>query len=58
MQRITARDRKNGTESVAIEMHGRLVVVVLLVEEYDRLSKLISDELRVEDAKQIVGRCV
>ena len=46
MQRMSARDAKNGfgrmidiarAEPVAIEKHGRPVVVVVAVEEYERL---------------------
>ncbi len=48
MQRIPARDAKNGfgrlidlarAEPVAIEKYGRPVVIVMAVEEYDRLVK-------------------
>jgi prevent-host-death family protein len=47
MQRMSARDAKNGfgklidlarAEPVAIEKYGRSVVVVMAVEEYERLS--------------------
>lgn len=47
MQHITARDAKNGfgrlidlarAEPVSIDKYGRPVVVVLSVEEYERLS--------------------
>ena len=47
MQRISARDAKNGfgrlidlarAEPVAIEKHGRAVVVVIAFEEYERLA--------------------
>ena len=47
MQRMSAREAKNGfarlidlarAEPVAIEKHGRMVVVVLAVEEYERLA--------------------
>ena len=47
MQRMSARDAKNGfgrlidiarAGPVAIEKHGRAVVVVVAVEEYDRLT--------------------
>lgn len=47
MQRMSAREAKNGfgrlidtarAEPVAIEKHGRPVVVVLSVEEYERLA--------------------
>lgn len=46
MQRISARDAKTGfgrlidiarAEPVAIEKHGRSVVVVVALEEYERL---------------------
>ena len=47
MQRMSARDAKNGfgklidlarERPVAIEQHGRSVVIVMAVEEYERLS--------------------
>jgi len=47
MHRMSARDAKNGfgrlidlarAEPVAIEKYGRSVVVVIAVEEYERLS--------------------
>jgi prevent-host-death family protein len=47
MQHMSAREAKNGfgrlidlarAEPVAIEKHGRTVVVVLAVEEYERLT--------------------
>jgi prevent-host-death family protein len=47
MQRMSARDAKNGfgklidlarAEPVAIEKYGRTVVIVMAVEEYERLS--------------------
>lgn len=47
MQRISAREAKNGfgrlidmarSEPVAIEKHGRAVVVVIAFEEYERLA--------------------
>lgn len=47
MQRISAREAKNGfgrlidmarAEPVAIEKHGRAVVVVIAFEEYERLA--------------------
>lgn len=47
MQRMYARDAKNGfgrlidiamAEPVAIEKHGRAVVVVVAFEEYERLT--------------------
>jgi prevent-host-death family protein len=47
MQRMSARDAKNGfgklidlarAEPVAIEKYGRSVVIVMAVEEYERLS--------------------
>ena len=48
MKSMSAKDAKNGfgllidtarAEPVRIEKHGRAVVVVLSVEEYDRLNK-------------------
>ena len=50
MLRMSARDAKNGfgklidlarAEPVAIEKFGRSVVIVMAVEEYERLSKKI-----------------
>lgn len=47
MQRMSARDAKNGfgklidlarAEPIAIEKYGRSVVIVMAVEEYERLS--------------------
>ena len=47
MQRISAREAKNGfgrlidmarADPVAIEKHGRAVVVVIAFEEYERLA--------------------
>ncbi|ANM17194.1 type II toxin-antitoxin system antitoxin Phd/YefM family protein [Rhizobium sp. N541] len=47
MHRLSARDAKNGfgrlidmarAEPVAIEKHGRAVVVVVALEEYERLT--------------------
>jgi prevent-host-death family protein len=47
MQHMSARDAKNGfgklidlarAEPVAIEKYGRSVVIVMAVEEYERLS--------------------
>jgi len=48
MRRISARDAKNGfgmlidlarAEPIAIEKYGRPVVIVMAVEEYERLSR-------------------
>jgi prevent-host-death family protein len=48
MHRMSARDAKNSfgrlidlarAEPVAIEKYGRAVVIVLAIEEYERLSK-------------------
>lgn len=48
MQRMSARDAKNGfgrlidlarAEPVAVEKHGRAVVVVIAFEEYERLAR-------------------
>lgn len=58
MQRISAREAKNGfgrlidmarAEPVAIEKHGRAVVVVIAFEEYERLAK--RDVAKGQDAK-------
>lgn len=52
MKTIAAKDAKNGfgllvdtarAEPVIIEKHGRPVIVVLAVEEYERLKALESD---------------
>jgi prevent-host-death family protein len=62
MQRISAREAKNGfgrlidmarAEPVAIEKHGRAVVVVIAFEEYERLAG--RDDAKGQDAK-IVSR--
>ena len=51
MQHMSARDAKNGfgrlidlarAEPVSIDKYGRPVVVVLSVEEYDRLTTRVS----------------
>lgn len=48
MQRISAREAKNGfgrlidmarAQPVAVEKHGRPVVVVVAIEEYERLIR-------------------
>jgi prevent-host-death family protein len=53
MQRMSARDAKNGfgrlidlarAEPVAIEKYGRSVVIVMAVEEYERLSGKIEKQ--------------
>lgn len=53
MQRMSARDAKNGfgklidlarAEPVAIEKYGRSVVIVMSVEEYERLSGKIEKQ--------------
>lgn len=53
MQRMSARDAKNGfgrlidlarAEPVAIEKYGRSVVIVMAVEEYERLSAKIEKQ--------------
>lgn len=52
MKTMSAKDAKNGfgllldtarAEPVVVEKHGRPVVVVLSVEEYDRLRNLEND---------------
>lgn len=53
MQRMSARDAKNGfgrlidlarAQPVAIEKFGRSVVIVMAVEEYERLSGKIEKQ--------------
>jgi len=53
MQRMSARDAKNGfgrlidlarAGPVAIEKHGRAVVVVVALEEYERLTGDVGKE--------------
>lgn len=53
MQRMSARDAKNGfgrlidlarAGPVAIEKHGRAVVVVVALEEYERLIGAVDKE--------------
>lgn len=60
MQRMSAREAKNGfgrmidtarAEPVAIEKHGRPVVVVLAVEKYERLVKGTSARARSSAVK-------
>lgn len=55
MKTMSARDAKNAfgmmidaarAEPVAIEKHGRKVVVVVAVEEYDRLKALEATDAR------------
>lgn len=55
MKSIAARDAKNGfghlidmarLEPVTVEKHGRPVVVVLSVEEFERLKQLEPDALK------------
>lgn len=62
MRRISAREAKNGfgrlidmarAEPVAIEKHGRPVVVVIAFEEYERLAG--RDDAKGQGPK-IVGR--
>ena len=52
MKTVSAKDAKNGfgrlldtarAEPVTVEKHGRPVVVVLAIEEYERLAKLASN---------------
>lgn len=58
MKTISAREAKNGfgrlidtarAEPVLIEKHGRGVVVVVAVEEYERLSKEQESRLKLEE---------
>lgn len=55
MQRISARDAKNGfgrlidmarAEPVAIEKHGRAVVVVVAFEEFERMIGIVGSKRR------------
>ncbi len=57
MQALSAKDAKYGfgrlidlarAEPVAVAKHGRPVVVVLSVEEYERLKSLEAPEARTE----------
>jgi len=62
MLTLSARDAKYNfgwlidmarAESVTVEKHGRAVVVVLAVEEYERLAKAAAQELgKVEKSKK------
>lgn len=63
MKRISAKDAKNGfgllldtarAEPVTIEKHGRAVVVVVSVEEYERLRNLEHD--RPSKATKLASR--
>ncbi|MGX7925490.1 type II toxin-antitoxin system prevent-host-death family antitoxin [Tsuneonella sp. HG094] len=58
MKTISARDAKNGfgllidtalVEPVTIEKHGRAVVVVVSVEEYDRLSAAVGQASQADE---------
>lgn len=60
MHRMSARDAKNGfgrlidlarAEPVAIEKYGRSVVVVIAVEEYERLSGKTGTKLSASKPK-------
>lgn len=62
MQSVSARDAKYGfgrlidmarAAPVTVEKHGRPVVVVLSVEEYDRLKGIEGDATDTEPAKQV-----
>jgi len=64
MQRMSARDAKNGfgrlidlarAEPVAIEKYGRSVVVVIAVEEYERLSGKTRTEPAALKLKKLQG---
>jgi prevent-host-death family protein len=67
MQRISARDAKNGfgrmidmarAEPVAIEKHGRAVVVVVAFEEYERMTKTGGSKNRTakSDSRESKGK--
>jgi len=56
MQTLSARDAKYGrlidtarAEPVTVEKHGRAVVVVLAVEEYERLKTIEAKAARAGD---------
>jgi prevent-host-death family protein len=62
MQRTSARDAKNGfgklidlarASPVEVAKHGRPVVVVVSIEEYERLMALEPDETRRAAARAI-----
>jgi len=64
MHRMSARDAKNGfgrlidlarAEPVAIEKYGRSVVVVIAVEEYERLSGKAGTKLSTSSPKSLRG---
>ncbi len=64
MHRMSARDAKNGfgrlidlarAEPVAIEKYGRSVVVVIAVEEYERLSGKRGTKLSTSKPKESEG---
>jgi prevent-host-death family protein len=64
MHRMSARDAKNGfgrlidlarAEPVAIEKYGRSVVVVIAVEEYERLSGKTGTKLSASRPKEPEG---
>ena len=63
MKRISAKDAKNGfgrlldtarVEPVTVEKHGRGVVVVLSVEEYQRLKEL-DEKVTSSDVAKLGG---
>lgn len=64
MHRMSARDAKNGfgrlidlarAEPVAIEKYGRSVVVVVAVEEYERLSGKAGVKLSASKPRESEG---
>ena len=64
MHRMSARDAKNGfgrlidlarAEPVAIEKYGRSVVVVIAVEEYERLAGKTGTKLTASKPKEPEG---
>ncbi len=61
MQRMSAREAKNSfgklidtarAEPVAIEKHGRTVVVVMSIESYERLRSVREVLTKAKDSKQ------
>jgi prevent-host-death family protein len=66
MKCVSAKDAKNGfgrlldtarAEPVIIEKHGRAVIVVLAIEEYERLVAAdASDQPMARTARKMTGR--
>lgn len=59
MKHISAKDAKNSfgrlvdtarAEPVVVEKHGRAVVVVLSIEEYQRLSRTVNNKISTKNS--------